>query len=115
MIALTISLTAFALSVIAWLLATKQNKKLAKELKKEKDYSNALWHDHLEVLKERRDLVALCCFTAKDSFITKSTATGVAVCKRLGNVDCVIKEFTDPDQDFNCRQAEELVEKLREK
>lgn len=115
MIALTISLTAFALSVIAWLLATKQNKKLAKELKKEKDYSNALWRDHLKVLKERTELDILCCFTAKDSFITKSTATGIAVCKRLGNVACVIKEFADPDQDFNQRQAEELVEKLREK
>lgn len=115
MIALTISLTAFTLSVIAWLLANKQNKKLAKELKKEKDYSNALWRDHLEVLKERRELVTLCCFTAMDSFIIKSTSHGVAVCKRLGNVECVIKEFADSDQDFNQRQAEELIEKLKEK
>lgn len=115
MIPFIISLTGLALSIIAYLLASRQNKKLAKELRKEKDYSYALWHDHLEVLKERRELVTLCCFTAKDSFTIKNTAHGVTVCKRLGNVECVIKEFADPDQDFNRQQAEELIEKLNEK
>lgn len=114
MILFIILITGLALS-IAYLLASRREKKLAKELKKEKDYSNALWRDHLEVLKERRELVTLCCFSAKDSFIIKSTSHGIAVFKKIADKDCVIKEFTDPDQDFNRRQAEELIEKLNEK
>lgn len=103
---------------VAWVLAFRQNRKLVNSLKNQTAYSDNLFRDLIRLEEERRKYAELCSI-APDAFgeyftIEKSDKS-VIVCKRFKDKYCTIKEFADPDQDFNRREAEELVEKLNEK
>lgn len=105
MIQLTISLAALALSIFAWILARRQNRKLVAKIKEQKKMidryvkaDNDISPTYF-VATTKDEHIGVCRYSTVDGYIHKTC----------------IKLFTDPDQDFNCRQAEELVEKLREK
>ena len=129
MIHSTINLIAFALSVFALCLAVfvnrklvKQNKKLLKQLKAHEDarrdqqffaeMTNNLANSCMRYMD-------LCYNQTKDGYVFKIAKwkDRCAVIKTTAdeNTSCIIKEFTDPDQDYNRLCAEELVEKLNEK
>lgn len=129
MTASTITLIAFALSAFALCLAgfvnrrlVKQNKKLSNQLKAHEQSR----HEQ-QLLAEMTNNLAnscmryinLCYNETKDGYVFKIAdwKDRCAVIKTTadGTTSCIIKEFTDPDQDFNRREAEELVEKLNEK
>ena len=126
---LTINLIAFALSIFALCLAVfakrglvKENKELLKQLKAHEKSR----HD-LQFFAEMTNNLAnscmryldLCYNETKDGYVFKIAdwKDRCAVIKTTvdENTSCIIKEFTDPDQDFNRLCAEELVEKLNEK
>lgn len=129
MIHLTINLIAFALSAFALWLAVfvnrrlvKQNKKLLKQLKAHEQSR----HEQQFFAEMTNNLanscmryVDLCYNLTKDGYVFKivDRKDRCEVIKTTvdENTPCIIKEFTDPDQDFNRREAEELVEKLNEK
>lgn len=129
MIHLTINLIAFALSAFALWLAVvvnrrliKQNKELLKQLKAHEEYL----HKQQFFVKMTNNLanscmsyIDLCCNETKDGYVFKIAdwKDRCAVIKTTVDetASCIIKEFNDPDQDFNRREAEELVEKLNEK
>ena len=112
-----INLIAFALSAFALCLAVfakrglvKQNKELTEQLRIAL-LDNAVLRD----LYNKRNELCTSIDATKCRFETIATQYGFVVCKFMGKEYCIIKTFTDPDQDFNRREAEELVEKLNEK
>lgn len=114
---LTINLIAFALSAFALWLAVcakcrlvRENKELTEQLRIAL-LDNAVLRDFYNKRNE------LCTSTdaTKCRFETIATQYGFVVCKFISKEYCIIKEFTDPDQDYNRLCAEELVEKLNEK
>ena len=129
MTALAINLIAFALSAFALCLAVfvnrklvKQNKKLLKQLKAHEQSR----HEQRSLAEMTNNLantcmryVNLCYNETKDGYVFKivDRKDGCEVIKTTadGTTSCIIKEFTDPDQDYNRLCAEELVEKLNEK
>ena len=102
---LILNLTAFALAAIALILAVVVNRKHIKQIKE---------------LKEKIDryIKADNC-TTPSYFVNKTTDGRIGVersCLIGGYIhSTVIKLFTDSDQDFNRREAEELVEILNSK
>ena len=129
MIPLIINLIAFALSVFALCLAVfvnrklvKQNKKLSKQLKaheqsrREQQFFAEMTNNLANSCMRYMDL---CYNLTKGGYVFKIVEwkDRCAVIKTTAdeNTSCIIKEFTDPDQDYNRLCAEELVEKLNEK
>ena len=129
MIHLTINLIAFALSVFAFGLAffakrglVRGNKELLKQLKAHEQSR----HEQQFFAEMTNNLantcmryVNLCYNETKDGYVFK-IADWKDRCEVIkttadGTTSCIIKEFTDPDQDYNRLCAEELVEKLNEK
>ena len=117
MAASTINLIAFALSAFALCLAVfvnrrlvKQNKELTEQLRIE-----LLDNDVLRDFYNKRNELCTSTDATKCRFETIATQYGFVVCKFIGKEYCIIKTFTDPDQDHNRLCAEELVEKLNEK
>ena len=129
MIHSTINLIAFALSAFALCLAffvkrglLRENKELLKRLKAHEESR----HDQQFFAEMTNNLanscmryVDLCYNLTKDGYVFKivDRKDRCEVIKTTvdGNTPCIIKEFTDPDQDYNRLCAEELVEKLNEK
>lgn len=129
MIHLTITLIAFALSAFAMCLAVfvnrrleRENKELLKQLKAHEESR----HDQQFFAEMTNNLantcmryVNLCYNETKDGYVFKiaNWKDRCAVIKTTvdENVSCIIKEFNDPDQDYNRLCAEELVEKLNER
>lgn len=114
---LIINLIAFALSAFAlWfaffvnLRLVKQNKELTEQLR-----IALLDNDALRDFYNKRNELCTSTDATKCRYETIATQYGFVVCKFIGKEYCIIKIFTDPDQDFNRREAEELVEKLNEK
>ena len=129
MIASTINLIAFALSAFAFGLAVFVNRRLVREnkelLKQLKAYEKSR-HEQQFFAEMTNNLANTCmhymnlCYNeTKDGYVFKIAdwKDRCAVIKTTAdeNTSCIIKEFTDPDQDYNRLCAEELVEKLNEK
>lgn len=119
MIHLTINLIAFALSAIALWLAVVVNRRLIKRNKEQQEQIEHL--DSLLASNKRttQRLLNLCAETQPNFIkytVEENSKYGyINVCKEVGELSSVIKCFADPDQDYNRREAEELVEKLNEK
>ena len=129
MIHLAINLIAFALSAFAFGIAgfvnrrlVKQNKKLLKQLKAHEQSR----HEQQFLAEMTNNLANTCmrymnlCYNkTKDGYVFKivdrKDRCEVIKTTADGTTSCIIKEFTDPDQDYNRLCAEELVEKLNEK
>ena len=129
MTASTINLIAFALSAFAFGIAgfvnrrlVKQNKKLLKQLKAHEQSR----HEQQFLAEMTNNLANTCmrymnlCYNeTKDGYVFKivdrKDRCEVIKTTADGTTSCIIKEFTDPDQDYNRLCAEELVEKLNEK
>ena len=129
MTAITINVISFALSAFALCLAVfakcrleRENKELLKRLKAHEESR----HDQQFFAEMTNNLanscmryVDLCYNLTKDGYVFKivDRKDRCEVIKTTvdGNTPCIIKEFTDPDQDYNRLCAEELVEKLNEK
>ena len=129
MTASTINLIAFALSAFAFGIAgfvnrrlVKQNKKLLKQLKAHEQSR----HEQQFFAEMTNNLantcmryVNLCYNLTKGGYVFKivdrKDRCEVIKTTADGTTSCIIKEFTDPDQDYNRLCAEELVEKLNEK
>lgn len=126
---LIINLIAFALSAFALWLAVFVNRRLVrenKELLKQLKAHEQSRHDQQLIAEMTNKLantcmryVKLCYNETKDGYVFKIAdwKDRCAVTKTTadGTTYCIIKEFTDPDQDYNRLCAEELVEKLNEK
>lgn len=117
MIHLTINLIAFVLSAFAFVLAVFVNRRLVKQNKEltEQLRIALLDNDVLRDLYNKRNELCTSIDATKCRFETIATQYGFVVCKFIDEEYCIIKTFTDSDQDFNRREAEELVEKLNEK
>ena len=129
MTASTITLIAFALSAFALCLAVfvnrklvKQNKKLLKQLKahEQSRHEQQLFAEMTNNLANTcMRYVNLCYNLTKGGYVFKiaDRKDRCAVVKTTadGTTSCIIKEFNDPDQNYNRLCAEELVEKLNEK
>ena len=129
MIHLTINLIVFALSAFALWLAVFVNRRLVKEnkelLKQLKTHEQSR-HEQQFLAEMTNNLanscmryVDLCYNLTKDGYVFKivDRKDRCEVIKTTvdENTSCIIKEFNDPDQDYNRLCAEELVEKLNEK
>ena len=98
------NLTAFALAAIALILAVVVNRRHIKQIKE---------------LKEKIDRYIKADNCTTPSYFVNKTTYGCIGVERGCLIDgyihsTVIKLFTDPEQDYNLREAEELVEKLNE-
>ena len=129
MIPLIINLIVFALSAFAFGLSVfvshglvKENKELLKQLKAHEQSR----HEQQFFAEMANNLANTCmrymnlCYNeTKDGYVFKIAdwKDRCAVIKTTadGTTSCIIKEFTDPDKDYNRLCAEELVEKLNEK
>ena len=129
MIPLIINLIAFALSAFAFGLAVFVNRRLVKHnkelLEQLKAYEESR-HEQQFLAEMTNNLanscmryVDLCYNLTKGGYLFKivDRKDRCEVIKTTvnENTPCIIKEFTDPDQDYNRLCAEELVEKLNEK
>lgn len=129
MIHLIINLIAFALSAFALWLAVvakrglaRQNKRLLKQLKAHEESR----HEQQSLAEMTNSLanscmryVDLCYNLTKGGYVFKivDRKDRCEVIKTPADetTACIIKEFNDPDQNYNRLCAEELVEKLNEK
>ena len=124
-----INLIAFALSVFALCLAVfakrglvRENKELLKQLKayeKSRHEQQFLAEMTNNLANTCMRYMNLCYNETKDGYVFKivdrKDRCEVIKTTADGTTSCIIKEFTDPDQDYNRLCAEELVEKLNEK
>lgn len=105
---LTITTAVFAGCAVAlgwrWQLK-KRNRELVAEIKEQKEKIAA----YQASAKDTKADYFVGLIDNKDICVYRHTING-----RYAFRQC-IKVFTDPDQDFNRREAEELVEKLNEK
>lgn len=129
MIHLIINLIAFALSAFALWLAgfvnrrlVRENKELLKQLKahEQSRHKQQLFAEMTNNLANTcMRYVNLCYNETKDGYVFRivDRKDRCEVIKTTvdENTSCIIKEFTDSDQDYNRLCAEELVEKLNEK
>ena len=129
MTALALNIVAFALSAFALCLAVFVNRRLVrenKELLKQLKAHEESRHDQQFLAEMTNNLansymryVDLCYNLTKGGYVFKivDRKDRCEVIKTTAdeNTPCIIKEFTDPDQDYNRLCAEELVEKLNEK
>ena len=129
MIHLIINLIAFALSAFAMCLAVvakrglaRQNKRLLKQLKAHEQSR----HEQQFLAEMTNNLANTCmrymnlCYNLTKGGYVFKIADRKDRCEVIkttadGTTSCIIKEFNDPDQDYNRMCAEELVEKLNEK
>lgn len=88
----------------------KENKELTEQLR-----IALLDNDVLRDFYNKRDELCTSIDATKCRYETIATQYGFVVCKFMDKECCIIKTFTDPDQDYNRLCAEELVEKLNEK
>ena len=123
---LILNLIAFALSAFAFGLAVFVNRRLVrenKELLKQLKAHEQSRHEQQFLAEMTNSLanscmryVDLCYNLTKGGYVFKivDRKDRCEVIKTTvdGNMPCIIKEFTDPDQDYNRLCAEELVEKL---
>ena len=109
-IAFALSAFAFGLSVFLSRSLVKENKELTEQLRIAL-LDNAVLRD----LYNKRNELCTSTDATKCRFETIATQYGFVVCKFIGKEYCIIKTFTNPDQDHNRLCAEELVEKLNEK
>ena len=129
MIPLIINLIAFALSAFAMCLAVvakrglaRQNKRLLKQIKAHEQSR----HEQQFLAEMTNNLANTCmrymnlCYNeTKGGYVFKiadwkDRCAGIKTTAD-GTTSCIIKEFNDPDQNYNRLCAEELVEKLNEK
>lgn len=129
MIPLITNLIAFALSAFAFGLAVFVNRRLMrdnKELLKQLKAHEQSRHEQQFFAEMTNNLANTCmrymklCYNlTKGGYVFKivDREDRCEVIKTTvdENTSCIIKEFTDPDQDYNRLCAEELVEKLNEK
>ena len=129
MILFIINLIAFALSAFALWLAVvakrglaRENKELLKQLKahEESRHGQQFFAEMTNnIANSCMRYMDLCYNETKDGYVFKivDREDRCEVIKTTvdENVSCIIKEFNDPDQDYNRLCAEELVEKLNEK
>lgn len=125
MMLIIVNAISFALSAFALFLAAvfvnrrlvKQNKELLGRLKESE--SNFMY-----ARNTIRSYQSLCNLIPDPDYVRRydteyfkidKSDRWVSVVKVYGNRRCIVKIFTDSDQDFNRREAEELVEKLNEK
>ena len=129
MIHLIINLIAFALSAFAMCLAVvakrglaRQNKRLLKQIKAHEQSR----HEQQFLAEMTNNLANTCmrymnlCYNlTKGGYVFKivdrKDRCEVIKTTADGTTSCIIKEFNDPDQNYNRLCAEELVEKLNEK
>lgn len=103
-------LISVAVAVYALWLATCKNRKTVRQFERERQISMLLRETCGELYK--------LCNHADPATTRYSYAKSQGSCivyKAQDKRYCVIKTFTDPDQDFNQREAEELVDHLNEK
>lgn len=117
MIHSTITLIAFALSAFAMCLAVFVNRRLVKQNKELTEQLRIALLDNavLRDFYNKRNELCTSIDATKCRFETISTQYGFVVCKFIDKEYCIIKTFTDPDQNYNRLCAEELVEKLNER
>lgn len=110
MTGLIISLIGLAAAGYALWLATRQNRKYAKQIEGLQADNGTLKFllDHFGDLCRETD-------PQKYSYAIQSFRYERAVVKSKGGVICIIKLFNDADEDFNQRCAEELLEILNSK
>lgn len=107
---LIISLIGLAAAGYALWLATRQNRKYAKQIE-------GLQADN-GTLKLLLDYFGDLCRETdpqKYSYAIQSSRYERTVVKSTGGFKCIIKRFNDADEDFNQRCAEELLETLNSK
>lgn len=117
MISLIINLIAFALSAFVLCLAVCAKRGLVRENKELTEQLRIALLDNavLRDLYNKRNELCTSTDATKCRFETIATQYGFVVCKFIDKEYCIIKEFNDPDQDYNRLCAEELVEKLNER
>ena len=110
MTGLIISLIGLAAAGYALWLATRQNRKYAKQIE-------GLQADNVMLKFLLDNFGDLCNETdpQKYSYAIHSSRYERAVVKNKGGFKCIIKLFNDADEDFNQRCAEELLETLNSK
>ena len=107
---LIISIIGLAAAGYALWLATRQNRKYAKQIE-DLQADNVMLKfllDHFGDLCNEKD-------PQKYSYAIQSSRYERAVVKSKGGFKCIIKRFNDADEDFNQRCAEELLEILNSK
>ena len=122
--AISFVLSAFALCLAVFVKRglARQNKRLLKQLKAHEQSR----HEQQFLSEMTKNLantcmryIDLCYNETKDGYVFKIAdwKDRCAVIKTTANetTACIIKEFNDPDQDYNRLCAEELVGKLNEK
>lgn len=100
-----ISLIALALSIAAWALAVRQNRKLFQLIKAQGEIIDV----YRASATDRKPYYFMRLIDGDKICVYRHTINGLYALR-----SCV-KVFTDPDQEFNRREAEELIEKLNEK
>lgn len=88
----------------------KRNKEVTEQLR-----IALLDNDVLRDFYNKRNELCTGTDATKCRYETIATQYGFIVCKFIDKEYCIIKTFTDSDQDYNRLCAEELVEKLNEK
>lgn len=108
---------AFALSAFAFGLAVFAKRRLVREDKELTEQLRIALLDNavLRELYNKRNELCTSIDATKCRYETIATQYGFVVCKFMDKEYCIIKTFTDSDQDYNRLCAEELVEKLNEK
>ncbi len=117
MTAIIINAIAFALSAFALCLAVVAKRGLARENKELTEQLRIALLDNavLRDFYNKRNELCTSTDATKCRYETIATQYGFVVCKFIDKEYCIIKTFTDPDQNYNRLRAEELVEKLNEK
>lgn len=114
MISLILSITAFVLLAVAWRIAYRENKRLREENGILEESLRKVNHELLDECKASLDLDLPIEY--KMSFLEG----GGVIVHRIATLEGIeyytaIKDFNDPDEDYNRLCAEELIEKLKEK
>lgn len=117
MMLIIVNAISFALSAFALWLAVFVNRKLVKQNKELTDYNNYLTMKIDQQCAEFDILHEIEPLRYQSRYISETNVGVVAIWEKDNYIMRVvlIKLFTDLDQDYNRREAEELVEKLNEK
>ena len=111
---LILNLIAFAVSAFALILAVVVNRRLVKRNKELTDYNNFLIMKIDQQCAEFDILREIEPLQYQIRYISETNVGVVAIWKKDNYIMRVvlIKLFTDPDQDYNRRCAEELLDML---
>lgn len=122
MIVLTILLfLSLALLVVVWAIAHKIDCKAMEVKRENKELKAQIWRLNESTAERTRFTAAQlrlssACLPDEVSYTIKDSLPGyVKVCKEVGDMESIIKLYTDTDYEYNRRCAEELLEKLNEK